>query len=322
MKAVIKNKFGGPEVLQVEERPMPSVNAGQVLIKVVAAGINRPDVFQRKGNYPAPVGAPADIPGLEVAGYIREVGAGVVGLRVGDRVMALLAGGGYAEYAVAEAGCCIVLPDQISFEVAACLPENVFTVWHNVFERGVLCDGQKFLVHGGAGGIGYTAIQLAKAIGAEVYTTVSTTEKEDFVRAYGADHVARYKDEDFAEKWEGENIDVVLDSIGGDYFEKNMRVLKEDGRLVYINATSGAKVELNIFKLMQKRILITGSTLRARSHQFKSELARAVEMNVLPLLLDGRFDVKIDRVFPLDEAVAAHTYLESGRHIGKLLLHM
>lgn len=320
MRAVVITAPGGPEVLQVMERPMPKIGEGQVLIEVCAAGINRPDIFQRKGNYPAPQGVPADIPGLEVSGIIADIGEGVEGVQVGDRVMALVAGAGYAEFAVADAGSCIRLPEELAFEVAACLPENLFTVWHNVFQRGDLSSGQRFLVHGGAGGIGYTAIQLAKAFGAEVFTTVSTAEKEDFVRRCGADHVARYREVDFGEQWKDAEIDVVLDSIGGDYFEKNIQVLRTDGRLVYINATGGAKVQINLVKLMQKRIYLTGSTLRARESAFKASLAREIEQKVLPLLIDGRFKVEIDRTYPITEAAAAHAYMDEGKHIGKLVL--
>lgn len=320
MKAVVITQFGGPEVLCVEERPRPEIQGNEVLIQVKSAGVNRPDIFQRKGNYSAPQGVPADIPGLEVAGMVTEIGPEVVDIQVGDRVMALVAGAGYAEFVAADAGSCIRLPEELSFEVAACLPENLFTVWHNVFQRGVLSSGQRFLVHGGAGGIGYTAIQLAKAFGAEVFTTVSTADKEDFVRRCGADHVVRYCEADFGEQWKDADIDVVLDSIGGDYFEKNIQVLRTDGRLVYINATGGAKVQLNLVKLMQKRIYLTGSTLRARDSAFKAGLAREIEQKVLPLLLDGRFKVQIDRVFPLAEAAAAHAYMDEGKHIGKLVL--
>src|SRR5690606_18648575 len=244
MKAIVITKPGGPEVLQMTDRPVPKVAPDQVLIAVRAAGINRPDILQRKGHYPAPQGVSADIPGLEVAGEVVEMGTKVDGFQIGDRVMALVAGAGYAEYVAADAGSCIRLPASISYEEAACLPENLFTVWHNVFQRGGLSRGQRFLVHGGAGGIGYTAIQLAKDI--------------------GADQVVWYSVVDFAEQWKDEEIDLVLDSIGSDYFDKNMQVLRPDGHLVYINATQGAKVELNLLKLMQKRIHLTGSTLRAR----------------------------------------------------------
>lgn len=320
MKAIVITKPGGPEVLQMTDRPVPRVAPEQVLIAVRAAGINRPDILQRKGHYPAPQGVSADIPGLEVAGEVVEIGTKVDGIQIGDRVMALVAGAGYAEYVAADAGSCIRLPASISYEEAACLPENLFTVWHNVFQRGGLSRGQRFLVHGGAGGIGYTAIQLAKAFGAEVYTTVSTREKEAFVYAIGADHVVRYREMDFAEQWKDAEIDLVLDSIGGDYFDKNMQVLRPDGHLVYINATQGAKVELNLLKLMQKRIHLTGSTLRARESAFKAALAHEIEHKVLPLLLNGQFKVHLDRTFPLAQAADAHAFMEESKHIGKLVL--
>ncbi len=320
MKAVVITQFGGPEVLQVADVPVPRINPKQVLIKVVAAGVNRPDVFQRKGNYPAPGGVPADIPGLEVAGYISEVGEEVSSVKVGDRVMALVGGGGYAEYVAAEEGCCLPVPAGISFEQAASLPENVYTVWHNVFERGQLCAGEKFLVHGGAGGIGYTAVQLAKLSGAEVFTTVGSERKVDFVRALGADHAVQYKKADFGDMWSEQKIDVILDSIGGAYFDKNIRLLNEEGRLVYINAVDGAQVSLNLFKVMQKRIVLTGSTLRSRDMAFKSRLTRVIEKQVLPWIADGQFVTKIDRVFSYRQASEAHVYMEDNQHLGKIVL--
>lgn len=322
MRAIIITKSGGPEVLEIAERPIPEITDGQVLIEVRAAGVNRPDIFQRKGNYPPPDGVAADIPGLEVAGIVVDIGLGVPSVHVGDRVMALVAGGGYADFVAVDAGSCIRLPENVTFEEAACLPENLFTVWHNVFQRGCLTTGERFVVHGGAGGIGYTAIQLAKAFGAEVFTTVSTAEKEGFARRCGADHVVRYREEDFAERWKDVKIDVVLDSIGGEYFDKNIQVLRSDGRLVYINATGGAHVHLNLFKLMQSRIYLTGSTLRARDSAFKAALAREIEEKVLPLVRDGRFKVEIDRTFPLADAAAAHEHMEENKHMGKLVLVM
>ncbi len=320
MKAICITSFGGPEVLKMEDRPIPNVGDTQVLIQVVAAGVNRPDIFQRKGNYPAPADAPADIPGLEVAGYVAEIGKNVQHFNRGDRVMALLSGGGYSEYVKAEEGCCLLLPPTLSFEHAASLPENIYTVWHNVFERGGLVAGEKFLVHGGAGGIGYTAIQLAKLLGAEVFTTVSTDEKAAFVRALGADHVAQYTDVDFEEIWRYQKMDVILDSIGGVYFNKNIELLGEEGRLVYINAIAGGTVELNIYKLMQKRITLTGSTLRSRSISFKAHLTNVLKKEVMPFLADGRFNIKINRIFKFGEASDAHTYMETNQHLGKIIL--
>ncbi|WP_240903170.1 NAD(P)H-quinone oxidoreductase [Sphingobacterium sp. SGG-5] len=320
MRVVHISTCGGPEVLQVDQRPIPPVGNSQILIQVAAAGVNRPDIFQRKGHYPAPAGAPADIPGLEVAGLVVEVGKEVTAFQKGDRVMALLSGGGYSTHAVAEESCCLRIPPVLTMEEAASLPENLYTVWHNVFERGELHAGEKFLVHGGAGGIGYTAVQLAKLFGAEVFTTVSTADKASFVQALGVDHVARYTEVDFSELWKGEQIDVILDSIGGAYFDKNMRVLAEEGRLVYINATDGGKVGLNIFELMQKRITLTGSTLRSRSIAFKSHLTKALQEQVMPYLAAGRFQIQVDRVFPLEQASEAHAYMEASQHIGKIIL--
>ena len=320
MRAVTIHGFGGPEVLGIETVPVPHIGDSQILIKVQAAGVNRPDIFQRKGNYPAPKGVPTDIPGLEVAGYVSEIGKDVHSFQIGDRVMALVAGGGYAEYVAVDEGCCLPIPIALSFEAAASLPENIYTVWHNVFERGQLSAGEKFLVHGGAGGIGYTAIQLAKLSGAEVFTTVGTDEKADFVQALGADHVVQYHRSDFEEVWQDYKMDVILDSIGGVYFDKNFRLLQEDGRLVYINAVDGAQVSLNLLKLMQKRIVLTGSTLRARDIAFKRHLTKAIHERVWPLLADGRFRIKVDRVFDLAEAAEAHQYMESNQHLGKVVL--
>ncbi len=322
MKVVSISTFGGPEVLQIGQRAIPGIGNSQILIQVVAAGVNRPDIFQRKGHYPAPNGAPADIPGLEVAGYVADVGKDVKTFKQGDRVMALLSGGGYSAYVAAEEGCCLRVPSTISLEHAASLPENIYTVWHNVFERGGLVAGEKFLVHGGAGGIGYTAIQLAKLFGAEVFTTVSTAEKAAFVRALGADHIARYTQVDFVELWKNEEINVILDSVGGVYFNKNIRLLGKEGRLVYINAVDGGKVELNIFELMRKRIMLTGSTLRSRSISFKSRLTRALQEKVMPFIEEGRFEIKIDRVFRLEDVSAAHAYMEANQHIGKIILKL
>lgn len=320
MKAVVITQFGGPEVLAVQERPMPVPEVGQVLLQVHAAGINRPDVFQRKGNYPAPPGTTADIPGLEVAGIVHAVGAGVSRWRVGDRVCALLPGGGYATYALAEEGHCLPIPEGVSFAEAACVPETVFTVWHNVFQRGQLQAGEGLLVHGGSGGIGTTAIQLATLLGARVYTTAGTDGKCEACLRLGATRSINYRTADFATELAGERIDVVLDSIGGDYFEKNFDLLAPDGRLVYINATQGRKATLNLVKLMQKRILLTGSTLRARDNAFKTALCQAIEREVLPLWASGRFKPVVHRVWDYTQAADAHRLLESGEVFGKLVL--
>lgn len=320
MKAIVITKPGEPEVLAVQDRPVPMPAQGQVLLKVHAAGINRPDIFQRKGHYPAPAGTVADIPGLEVAGRVEAVGEGVSRWQVGDRVCALLPGGGYAGYVAADALHCLPIPEGISFAEAACIPETVFTVWHNVFQRGQLKKGEGLLVHGGSGGIGTTAIQLASLLGARVYTTAGTDEKCEACLGIGASRCINYRTADFAEELAGERIDVILDSIGGDYFEKNVGLLAADGRLVYINATQGRNVGLNLLKLMQKRIVLTGSTLRARDAAFKAGLCDAIELEVLPLWASGRFKPVLFRTFDYTQAADAHRLLESGEVFGKIVL--
>lgn len=320
MNAIVITSFGGPEVLKVQERPDPIPQKHELLIRVKAAGINRPDVFQRKGNYPAPEGVSADIPGLEVSGVVEALGAETTNFKVGDEVMALLAGGGYAELVVVNEGMCMAKPRNISFVEAAGLPETLFTVWHNVFQRGKLQSGENFLVHGGAGGIGTTAIQLAKAFGAHVYTTVGSIDKKLLTEGLGATKAVIYKDEDFVEALADIGMDVILDSIGGEYFAKNIKIMNPDGRLVYINAMQGAKVELNLLKLMQKRISLTGSTLRARDIAFKSSLAREIEEKVIPLIANGIFKVEVSQVFDYRNAEEAHRQIERKDHFGKIIL--
>lgn len=317
MKAVVITKPGGPEVLQVQERPVPSIGEGEVLVAVKAAGINRPDIFQRKGNYPAPAGVVPDIPGLEVSGVIVEIGTAVTTRSIGDRVCCLVAGGGYAEYIAVHQDMCLPVPAEISFEEAAILPETVYTVWDNVFRRGRLEAGETILIHGGAGGIGSTAIQLAKAFGSRVLTTVSNREKENYCRGLGADVIVNYRQDDFGEVLREEKVDVVLDSIGGDYFPKNINLLTYGGRLVNINAMKGAKVELNILKLMQKRIWITGSTLRARDLSFKTELTKAIQQHVWPLL-GTSFIPQLHQKIALENAAEAHDIMERGACLGKI----
>jgi len=307
-------------VLKLEDRAIPRISSTEVLIEVKAAGINRPDVFQRKGNYPAPEGVVSDIPGLEVAGIVSAIGNEVQSLQVGDNVMALVAGGGYAEYVGVSASNCILMPSNLTFEEAAGMPETLFTVWSNVFQRGKLHAGEKLLVHGGTGGIGLTAIQLAVLMGNEVYTTVGSDEKKTFVEKLGAKEAFNYHKEDFEEKLNTVGIHVILDSIGGDYFAKNVNVLAEDGRLVQINAMQGAKVELNLVKLMQKRIFLTGSTLRNRSVEFKAEIASELEKHVMPLIAQGLYKTYIEQVFPVSEVVEAHKLMESRDFIGKIIL--
>lgn len=322
MRAAVIRSFGGPEVLEVMEREGLIPGPKEVLLDVKAAGINRPDVFQRKGNYPAPAGAVADIPGLEVSGVVKTLGAEVKELKIGDEVLALLAGGGYATEVCVDEGLCIRKPSNLSFEDAASLPETLFTVWHNVFQRGGLKNGDRLLVHGGSGGIGSMAIQLATQFGASVYCTVGNEEKAAFALKMGAVNAINYHQEDFENKLKDLGINIILDSIGGSYFEKNLNLLIEDGRLIQINATEGAKVTLNLLKLMHKRILLTGSTLRARDLDFKRALAKEINEEVMPLVAKGNFQSMLTKVFTLEEVVQAHQYFDSHQHFGKIVLKM
>ena len=320
MHAIIITKAGGPEVLQLEEMPKPRPQSNEVLIQVKAAGVNRPDIAQRKGVYPPPPGAPVDIPGLEIAGIVEECGPDVKRWKKSDAVCALVAGGGYAEYATAAEGQCLPVPDSMSFEEACSLPETVFTVWHNVFQRGRLQKGENFLVHGGSSGIGITAIQLAKAFGARVFATAGSKEKCDACTRLGADICVNYKEQDFEEVLKREGVDVILDMIGGDYIPKNIRLLKEEGRLVFINAMKGDGSEFKVHDIMRRRLTITGSTLRNRDINFKSALAAEVEKFVWPVIQEGKFKPVIYRKFPLAEASNAHALMESSEHIGKIVL--
>ena len=321
MKAVVITNPGGPEVLQMQERSMPELKADEVLIKVFASGINRPDVFQRKGNYPPPPDATQDIPGLEVAGIIEKTGAEVQSWKPGDQVCALLAGGGYAEYAAVHAQHCLPIPKGFSYVEAASLPETIYTVWHNAFQKGKLESGESFLVHGGSSGIGITAIQLVKGFGARVFATAGSDEKCEACISLGADVCINYKKDDFEKALEEEGIDVILDMIGGDYISKNIRLLRIDGRMVFINTMKGSKSEDADFSLiMKKRLTITGSTLRNRDVAFKAALTKEILENVWPLLESGKFKPVIYHEFPLAEAAKAHTLMESSDHIGKIIL--
>ncbi len=323
MAAVAIAGKGGPEVLVSETRPVPLPGPGQVLIRVRAAGVNRPDVLQRKGAYPAPKGH-SELPGLEVAGEVAALGEGASRYKVGDRVMALVNGGGYAEYCVADEGSCLPVPERLSLVEAGGVPETFFTVWHNVFERGALKSGEWLLVHGGTSGIGTVAIQLGKAKGARVIATAGSPEKCKACLELGAVRAIDYRSEDFAEAVKaetgGRGVDVILDIVGGDYLERNIRALAEDGRLVNIGHQSSTPVPVDLVRLMLKRLTITGSTLRIRSKEVKAAIARAVEENVLPLLADGRVRVIVDRTYPLAEAAEAHRRMESSQHIGKIVL--
>lgn len=325
MKAIEIEEPGGPDVLKPTNRPDPIVGEGQVLIRVMAAGVNRPDVVQRLGLYPPPPGA-SDIPGLEVAGVVENVGTGVTAFEVGDKVCALVPGGGYAELCVAPQETCLSLPEGLSFIEAAALPETYFTVWSNLFDRAGLGEGETLLVHGGSSGIGSTAIQLAKAFGARVLTTVGNDEKGKFCQSLGADLVINYRDQDFeaavGEYTQNEGVNVVLDMVGGDYIAKNINCLAPEGRHVSIAFLNGPKVEFNMMPVMLKRLVLTGSTLRPRDNAFKGAIAQALEQKVWPLLSAKTVGPVIDTVFALDQANEAHRLMESSNHMGKIMLEV
>ncbi len=323
MTAIEIAQPGGPEVLKPGRRPVPAPAAGEVLIEVAAAGVNRPDVLQRQGGYAPPPGA-SDIPGLEVAGKIVAVGNGAGSWKVGDSVCALLAGGGYAEYCAAPAPQCLPVPGKLDLIHAAALPETFFTVWTNVFDRGRLTRGETFLVHGGSSGIGTTAIQLAHAFGARVIATAGSDEKCRACRELGADIAVNYRTEDFAAKvmeaTEGKGADVILDMVGGDYIAKNLSCLAMDGRLVQIAFLKGSKAEINLAPIMMKRQTLTGSTLRPRSVAQKGEIAQSLREKVWPLLESGKIAPVIFKTFPLAQAAEAHRLMESSAHVGKIVL--
>lgn len=309
--------------LEVSELPVPKPAAGEVLVRVKAAGVNRPDLLQRKGLYPPPPGI-TDTPGLEIAGDIVALGKGVTGWKKGDALCALVSGGGYAEYCVVPAPQCLPIPKTLDYTAAACLPETFFTVWTNLFDRGQLKKGERLLVHGGASGIGTTAIQVAKHFGAKVYVTAGTDEKCRQCKKLGATLAINYRTRDFAadilQATNGEGVDVILDMIGGDYVPRNLKILKPYGRHVSIAMQRGRTAEMDIFQVMSKRLTLTGSTLRPQSVAVKGEIARALKKNVWPLIAKKKIRPVIDRVFTLDEAQAAHDFLESGAHVGKVVL--
>jgi len=313
---------GGPQVLVPEERPVPQPAAGEILVKVAAAGVNRPDVMQRMGFYPPPPGAP-DIPGLEIAGEVAALGPDVKRWKAGDKVMALVIGGGYAEYCLAHESHALAV-GGLGMAEAAALPETFFTVWHNVFERGALKPGETLLVHGGTSGIGTTAIQLAKAFGARVIVTAGSPEKCEACRKLGADLAVDYKSEDFVaatkKATNDKGADVILDMIGGSYIERNYEAAAVEGRIVQIAFQGGPSAQVNFMRLMLKRLHHTGSTLRARSVADKAAIARALEQHVLPLIEQGKVKPIIYKSFPLAEAAAAHALMESSAHIGKIVL--
>ncbi|MXQ08445.1 zinc-binding dehydrogenase [Alphaproteobacteria bacterium GH1-50] len=321
MTVIQISKPGGPEVLVPARRPLPKPGPGEVLIRVSHAGVNRPDALQRSGNYAPPADA-SDLPGLEASGHVATVGPGVARWREGDAVCALLPGGGYAEYAVAPAAHCLPVPAGMSLEAAACLPETFFTVWTNVFMAGGLKAGQVFLVHGGTSGIGTTAIQLARVFGARVFTTAGSDEKVAVCEQLGAERGINYREEDFVEVLQAAGgADLILDMVGGSYLPRNVKALKNGGRLQQIAFLTGPKVELNFAQVMVRRLTISGSTLRPQSVAAKARIAEALEAHVWPLLAAGRVAPVMDRTFPLEEAAEAHRALEAP-HVGKIALRV
>ena len=322
MKAVEISKPGGPEVLTLCDRPMPEPRPDQVVIKVAYAGVNRPDALQRAGAYDPPKGA-SDLPGLECAGTVHAVGSQVTGLSVGDAVCALLPGGGYAEYVATPAAHCLPVPDGMDMKRAACLPETYFTVWSNVFMRGGLKAGERLLVHGGSSGIGTTAIQLGRVLGARVFTTASSEDKLAVCRDLGAEIAINYKDADFVEVVKAEGgADLILDMVGGSYMQRNINTLADDGRLVQIAFLQGPKAELNMVQMMTRRLTLTGSTLRPQSDLAKARIADQLRSHVWPLLATGRVGPVMDQEFALEDAAQAHARMEGGDHIGKIVLRV
>jgi len=320
MQAVEITEAGGPEVLQPTTRPVPAPRAGEVVIRLAYAGVNRPDALQRAGMY-APPPTASDLPGLEGAGEIVALGEGVSEWAIGDQVCALLPGGGYAEYVATPAAHCLPIPAGLGLKEAACLPETFFTVWSNVFQRGGLKGGERFLVHGGSSGIGTTAIQLAREFGARVFTTAGNAEKCRVCTDLGAERAMNYREEDFVEVMRAEGgADLILDMVGGEYLPRNVKCLADDGRLVQIAFLQGPKVELNFAQVMMRRLTITGSTLRPQSDLAKARIAEALRAHVWPLLEAGKVAPVMDSEFALTEAAAAHARMESSGHIGKIVL--
>ncbi len=323
MTAIEIREPGGPEVLTPTSRPVPEPGAGEVLVRLAAAGVNRPDVLQRQGGYPPPPGA-SDIPGLEIAGGVVALGPGVGELAIGDQVTALVTGGGYAEYCTEPVPQCLPIPDRLSPIEAACLPETLFTVWTNVFDRGGLQAGETFLVHGGSSGIGTTAIQMAKAFGARVFATAGSAAKCAACEKLGAERAINYREEDFVqvvkEATANAGVNVILDMVGGDYVQRNISALAPDGRLCTIAFLGGSKAEVDFLPMMLKRITISGSTLRARSVEFKGAIAGNLRDKVWPRIAAGEIKPVVHASFPLVEAAQAHRLMESSAHIGKIAL--
>jgi NADPH:quinone reductase len=323
MIAIDPSEAGGPEVLQPVERPVPHPGKGEVLIRVAAAGINRPDVLQRRGLYPPPAGA-SSIPGLEVAGEVVAIGAGVDSALMGQKLCALVTGGGYAEYCAAPLGQCLTIPPSLTMVEAAAMPETLFTVWTNLFERAYAVEGDTVLVHGGTSGIGTMAITLGKLFGLTVIVTCGTDEKCAAAQDIGADYAINYATKDFVEEvkaiTDGKGVNAVLDMVGGDYLPRNIACLAEDGRNVTIAVQRGITAEINIAAIMMKRLTLTGSTLRARPVSFKALVADEIERHVWPFVEEGKLKPVIDKTYPLNEAAAAHARMEAGDHIGKIVL--
>ena len=323
MKYIQIEKHGDPDVLKLNSQAVPDPGPDEVLIRVEAAGVNRPDIMQRKGLYPPPPGA-TDVLGLEVSGTVEKTGVNVTELKVGSQVCALVSCGGYAEFCLASASICLPIPENISLEHAAGIPETFFTVWTNVFERGHLKSGETLLVHGGSSGIGTTSIQLGKAFGAKVYTTAGTQEKCDFCKNLGADVAINYNENNFEDEiktlTENRGVDVILDMVGGPYFPKNIKILASEGRLLQIALMQGYKAEVDFRPLLMKRVTLTGSTLRPRSVKEKASIARGLFKEVWPLLDSGIIRPIIHQTFPLEKAADAHRLMESSNHIGKILL--
>jgi NADPH:quinone reductase len=317
------SKPGGPEVLLPETRAVPVPGPGEILVKVAAAGVNRPDVAQRSGSYPPPPGA-SDLPGLEIAGEVVAVGSDAKKHKIGDRVMSLVAGGGYAQYCIAQDAQAMTVPPALSMIEAGALAETLMTVWHNVFERGGLKAGETLLIHGGSSGIGTMAIQLAKAFGAKAIVTVGSQEKADACLKLGADHAINYKTQDFVAEVKtitgGKGVELILDMVGGEYVDRNYDAAAVDGRIVQIALLGGGKATINVGKIMVKRLHHTGSTLRPRSNADKAAMVAAIEAKVMPLVRDGRIKPLMDSSFPLEKAADAHRRMETSEHIGKIVL--
>lgn len=325
MTAIEISTPGGPEVLVATQRPVPTPGHGELLLNVAFAGVNRPDVIQRKGLYPPPPGA-SDLPGLEVSGVVVSVGTGVDPELLGTRQCALVSGGGYAEYCLARADVCLPVPAGMEMAEAAALPETLFTVWHNVFERGYAAPGETILIHGGTSGIGTMAIKLGKLFDLNVIVTCGSDDKCAAAQAIGADHAINYNSADFVAEvkaiTDGAGVHLVLDMVAGGYVARNLQCLREDGRHVTIAVQGGMTAELNMAYIMSRRLMLTGSTLRPRTTEFKALLAQEISATVWPMVCDGALRPEMDRIFPLNDAAGAHAYMESGAHVGKILLEV